>query len=55
MRRDVHARFSADGVTLDVALGSAPAGPADDVAAVLHAAGVALEQARTRARSPRAA
>jgi putative nucleotidyltransferase with HDIG domain len=55
VRRDVTARFSADGLTLDVALGSAPAGPADDVAAVLHAAGVALEQARTLARSPRAA
>ena len=55
VRSDVHARFSADGLTVDVALGSAPAGPGDDVAAVLHAAGVALEQARTLARSPRAA
>jgi hypothetical protein len=36
-------------------LGSAPAGPGDDVATVLHAAGVALEQARNLARSPRAA
>jgi putative nucleotidyltransferase with HDIG domain len=55
VRSDVNARFSADGVTVEVVLGSAPAGPGDDVATVLHAAGVALEQARNLARSPRAA
>ena len=55
MRHDVHTRFSADGVTVDVALGSAPARPGDDVAAVLHAAGAALEQARAAGRAPRAA
>lgn len=55
VRDDVQTRFSADGVTVDVALGSAPAGPGDDVATVLHAAGVALEQARTLVRSSRAA
>ena len=55
MRRDVHSRFSADGVTVDVALGSAPGAPGDDVAALLHAAVAALEQARAAGRAPRAA
>jgi hypothetical protein len=55
VHNDVHSRFSADGVTVDVALGSAPAGPSDDVATVLHAAGAALERARALGRTPRAA
>jgi GGDEF domain-containing protein len=55
VRNDVRSRFSAEGVTVDVALGSAAGRPGDDVAAVLHAAGAALDQARTLARSPRAA
>ena len=56
MRNDVSTRFSADGVTVDVVLGSAAARPGDDIAAVLHAAGGALELARARAvRSPSAA
>jgi GGDEF domain-containing protein len=55
VRDDVSTRFSADGVTVDVALGSAPGLPGDDVAAVLHTAGAALERARALARSPRAA
>jgi putative nucleotidyltransferase with HDIG domain len=56
VRDDVNTRFSADGVTVDVALGSATARPGDDIAAVLHAAGRALEQSRRMtARSPRAA
>jgi diguanylate cyclase (GGDEF)-like protein len=55
VRRDVHTRFSADGVTVDVTLGSAPGTPGDEVAAVLHAATAALEQARAAGRAPRAA
>ena len=55
MRSDVHSRFSADGVTVDVALGSAPGVPGNDVAALLHTAGAALEQARTAGSAPRAA
>jgi len=55
VRRDVHTRFSADGVTIDVTLGSAPGTPGDEVAAVLHAATAALEQARAAGRAPRAA
>jgi putative nucleotidyltransferase with HDIG domain len=55
VRNEVHTRFSADGLRVDVALGSAPAAPSDDVAAVLHAAGAALERARAASRSPRAA
>ena len=55
VRNDVRTRFSADGVTVDVALGSAPARPGDDIAEVLHAAGDALERSRVRAaRSPSA-
>ena len=55
MRRDVHTRFSADGVSVGVLLGSAPGAPSDDVAALLHAATAALEQARAAGRAPRAA
>ncbi len=55
VRSDVHSRFSADGVTVDVALGSAPGAPGNDVAALLHAAVAALEQARTAGRAPQAA
>jgi putative nucleotidyltransferase with HDIG domain len=55
VRNEVHTRFSADGLRVDVALGSASAAPGDDVAAVLHAAGGALERARAASRSPRAA
>ena len=56
VRNDVNTRFSADGVTVDVVLGSAAARPGDDIAAVLHAAGGALELSRARAvRSPSAA
>ena len=58
VRNDVHSRFSADGVTVDVALGSAPgARPATTSPTVLaRRRSRALEQARTRAaRSPSAA
>jgi diguanylate cyclase (GGDEF)-like protein len=55
VRRDVHARFSADGVSVDVSIGSAPGAAGDDVAALLHAATAALEQARAAGRAPRAA
>jgi putative nucleotidyltransferase with HDIG domain len=55
VRNDVHTRFSADGVTVEVAIGSAPAVPGTDVAAVLQAAGAALERTRTASRPPRAA
>jgi putative nucleotidyltransferase with HDIG domain len=55
VRNDVRTRFSADGVTVDVALGSAPVGPGHDVAAALDSASTALEQARVAARPPRAA
>ena len=56
VRNDVSTRFSADGVTVDVVFGHASARPGDDIAAVLHAAGGALELSRTRAvRSPSAA
>ena len=56
VRRDVHTRFSADGVTVDVALGSAPGAPGDDVAAVLHAAGRGARAGPRRGpRSPSAA
>jgi putative nucleotidyltransferase with HDIG domain/diguanylate cyclase (GGDEF)-like protein len=55
VRDEVHSRFTADGVTVDVALGSAPVGADHDVAAALHSAGAALEQARAASRPPRAA
>jgi putative nucleotidyltransferase with HDIG domain len=55
VRNEVHTRFSADCLRVDIALGSAPAAPGDDVAAVLHAAGGTLERARAAGRSPRAA
>jgi GGDEF domain-containing protein len=56
VREDVRTRFSTDGVTVDVALGSAPARPGDDIAQALHAAGDALRRSRMlAARSPRAA
>jgi PleD family two-component response regulator len=55
VRRDVHTRFSADGASVDVVLGSAAGTPSDDVAALLHAATAALEQARAAGRAPRAA
>jgi len=55
VRSDVHSRFSADGVTVDVALGSTPGVPGNDVAALLHGARAALEQARVADRAPRAA
>ena len=55
VRDDVHTRFSTDGVVVDVALGSAPTCSGDDVAAVLHTARAALEQARIAGRAPRAA
>ena len=55
VRNEVHARFSADGVTVDVSLGSAPGVPGNDVAALLHGARAALEQARVADRAPRAA
>jgi diguanylate cyclase (GGDEF)-like protein len=55
VRNEVHSRFTADGVTVDVALGSAPVGADHDVAAALHSAGAALEQARAESRPPRAA
>jgi putative nucleotidyltransferase with HDIG domain len=52
---DVRARFAADGVAVEVVLGSAPAQPGDDVAAVLAAASATLERNRIAGRSPRAA
>jgi GGDEF domain-containing protein len=55
VRNDVRTRFSADGVSVDVALGSAPVGPGHDVAAALDSASMALEQARVASRPPRAA
>jgi GGDEF domain-containing protein len=55
VRNDVRTRFSADGVSVDVALGSAPVGPGHDVAAALDSANMALEQARVASRPPRAA
>jgi len=55
VRHDVHTRFSADGVQVDVLLGSVAGAPSDDVAALLHAATAALEQARAAGRTPRAA
>jgi GGDEF domain-containing protein len=55
VRGDVHTRFSADGVSVDVLLGSAPGRPGSDVAALLHAANAALEHARGAGRAPRAA
>jgi hypothetical protein len=55
VRNDVRARFSADGVIVDVALGSAPVGAGHDVAAALDAACAALEQARVASRPQRAA
>jgi hypothetical protein len=42
-------------VTVDVSLGSVPGGPGNDVAALLHGARAALEQARVADRAPRAA
>jgi putative nucleotidyltransferase with HDIG domain len=52
---DVRARFAADGVAVEVVLGSAPAQPGDDVAAVLAAASATLERNRIAGCSPRAA
>ncbi len=51
LESDVRTRFAADGVVVEVALGSAPAGAFDDVAAVLQAASAAVEVNR----APRAA
>jgi putative nucleotidyltransferase with HDIG domain len=48
---DVRSRFGADGVSVEVALGTAPARPGDDVAEALAAATAALVHSRT----PRAA
>jgi putative nucleotidyltransferase with HDIG domain len=55
LHHDVRTRFAADGVAVELVIGSAPAYPGDDVVAVLHAASAALEQARIAGRSPRAA
>jgi hypothetical protein len=43
---DARAGFGADGVTVELVLGSAPARPGDDVAAVLESAMTALSQPR---------
>jgi putative nucleotidyltransferase with HDIG domain len=43
---DVRTRFASEGVQVDVVLGSAPAQPGDDVAAVLATASAALSQPR---------
>ena len=43
---DVRACFGADGITVDLVLGSAPARPGDAVAAVLQSAMTALSQPR---------
>ena len=48
---DVRSRFGADGVSVDVALGTAPARPGEDVGTALAAATAALAQGR----APRAA
>jgi hypothetical protein len=42
----VRARFGADGITVDLVLGSAPARPGDDVAALRESAMTALYQPR---------
>jgi GGDEF domain-containing protein len=43
---DVRTRFAADGVVVQVALGSAPAGAFDDIGAVLQTASAAVDHSR---------
>jgi hypothetical protein len=43
---DVGARFRAEGITVELVVGSAPPRPGDDVAAILESAMTALSQPR---------